>query len=573
MTPEFSAEQLTNLAGESGYAEGHRLFSAEAVRDWQQIGHTITAAVLDEKIYHVRLNITAKGIDSACNCPVSEGFEFCQHCVAVALSVRQCSDQNLASTPEKASIHHYLGGLSKQQLLAQLENLIQTDPLLQRRFVRQAQIASGSVDIAGLRKQITQALPYRKLSQRQKIRSYFEHACNELTDLSSCLDALPADAAFKLCEYTLERLNQVLMRFDPQGYQHPCTELSCRQYTRQLLRQNRPAEELATFVLEQLNQPREIYPDPLSILAPGKGLEPLISQARQRWRNQPANRPLSELLNSYASEYNDHDLLAELLSHSAGPGDTDTVLQFIRVRLVQLGTSAETRPADEQNAIYQQLQSLFDSLSRQSPDARQQEQLQQLQAEFATLQGKGEQSAELYWQLFTRQKNPTSYLNYQQANAAQSISPEQSQQTAEQYLLECAKHSSREGHQALARSHEHLFEFYLASEQLHKARIIADQLSLSPAHLEALALQLLNTEPRHSGQYYRRILTSILQDASEAAYTYIAELLQQIPEYAAEHPQCQPAADQLLRELLGELRQQHQHKRQFMRILATHFPA
>ena len=227
------------------------------------------------------------------------------------------------------------------------------------------------MDIAGLRKQITQALPYRKLSQRQKIRSYFEHACNELTDLNSCLDALPAEAAFKLCEYTLERLNQVLMRFDPQGYQHPCAELSCRQYSRQLLRQNRPAEQLATFVLEQLNQPREIYPDPLSILTPGKGLEPAISQALQHWRKQPANRQLSELLNSYATEYSDHDLLAELLSHSSGPGDTDTVLQFIRTRLAQLGTSTEPRPEDQQKAICEQLQPLFERLSRQSPDARQ----------------------------------------------------------------------------------------------------------------------------------------------------------------------------------------------------------
>ena len=69
MTSEFSAEQLTNLAGEAGYAKGYRLFHTDAVLDWQQIKHKITAAVLDEQIYHVSLSITAKGIDSACNWP------------------------------------------------------------------------------------------------------------------------------------------------------------------------------------------------------------------------------------------------------------------------------------------------------------------------------------------------------------------------------------------------------------------------------------------------------------------------------------------------------------------------
>ncbi len=572
MTPEFSAEQLTNLAGEAGYAEGVRLFSAEAVRDWQQTGHTITAAVLDEQIYHVSLNITAKGIDSTCNCPVSEGFDFCQHCVAAALSVQQRSDQGLASTAETSGIHTYLNGLSKQQLLGQLEALIQTDPLLQRRFIRQAQIASGAVDIAALRKQITQALPYRKLSQRQKIRHYFEHACSELTDLDSCLNALAAEAALKLCGYTLERLNQVLIRFDPQGYQHPCAELCCQQYSQQLLRQNWPDEQLATYLLDQLEQPREIFPDPLSILAPGKCLELLIRQARQRWQKQPANRPLAELLHSYASEYADHGLLTELLNQPASRGDNDTILQFIQVQLEQLKRPAENLSDMQREEICQQLQTLFNTLNQQSPDLQQRKQQQHLQAEFATLQGNERLSAELYWQLFTEQKNQTSYLNYQQANTEQGISAEQSQQTAEHYLLGCAQRSSKEGHQALTQSHEHLFEFYLASSQLHKARIIADQLTLSPAHLEALALQLLSSEPQHSQHYYRRILNNLLQEASEEAYLYIAELLLQIPEYATEHPLCQPAAQQLLEQLLTELRQQHQHKRQFIRILAAHFP-
>ncbi|MBN3561972.1 SWIM zinc finger family protein [Aliamphritea spongicola] len=572
--PDFSPELLSHLAGAAQFEAGQAL--QHTVQDWLEHPDLITGLVSDpytHTCHSVQLRWPRQQLEGSCDCPVSEGFEFCQHCVALALSVQQSRNTSAGTTTaEQGTVLSYLAGLPKHQLIRQLQQLTANDPKLERQLIRQAQIARGSVDIAGLRKQITQALPYRKLSQRQKIRSYFEHACNELTDLNSCLDALPAEAAFKLCEYTLERLNQVLMRFDPQGYQHPCAELSCRQYTRQLLRQNWPAEQLATFVLEQLNQPREIYPDPLSILTPDNGLESLITKARQRWQNQPANRQLSELLNSYATEYGDHDLLAELLSHSSAPADTDTLLQFIRTQLEQLKTSATNHTADAQEAICQQLQSMFDSLSRQSPDARQLRQQQQLEAEFAALQGQEKESAELYWQIFTQQKNPDSYLNYQQANTAQGISPQQSQQTAEKYLLECAKHSSRAGHQALARSHEHLFEFYLASDQLHKARIIADQLTLSPAHLEALALQLLSTAPQHSQQYYRRILTTLLQEASEQAYTYIAELLQQIPEYAAEHPQCQAAASQLLRELLGELRQQHQHKRQFMRILATHFP-
>lgn len=568
MTPEFSAEQLTNLAGEASYAKGYQLFRTEAVLDWQQIKHKVTAAVLDEQVYHVSLSITAKGIDSACNCPVSEGFDFCHHCVAVALSVQQSAEHSLTSTPEVVSIHSYLTGLSKQHLLGQLESVIQADTLLQRCFLRQAQIAAGTLDTAALRKQITQALPYRKISQRQKVRSYFQHACEELTDLGSCLSALPAEAAFKLCEYTLERLNQVLMRFDTLGYQNQCAELSCQQYSQQLLRQTWSDERLAEFLLEQLQKPREVFPDPLSILSSNSCLDLLVSKAHQQWRTRTSDRQLTDFLQSYAAEYSDSDLQIELISQVPNSTDTDAVLQLIQHNLQQLPGSNDEA---EQHSYSEQLQSLFTALDKQSLDQQQQRLKQQLFAEFIDLQGNTQASAELHWELFTTQKTQAAFIDYQQAATKQGIALNQIIDKAEQYLLSCTQRSSKEGHQALAQSHEQLFEFYLASSQLHKARIIADQLKLSPAHLEALALQLLSSSPQQSLSYYQRILTEILQEASEPAYLYACELLQQLSEYAAEQPQYQPAASELLQRLLTDLRNQHLHKRQFMRLLDHHF--
>ena len=568
MTSEFSAEQLTNLAGEAGYAKGYRLFHTEAVLDWQQIKHKITAAVLDEQIYHVSLSITAKGIDSACNCPVSEGFDFCQHCVAVALSVQQRSDLSLVSTPEVATIQSYLSGLSKHYLLGQLESMIQADPILQRRFLRQAQITVGTLDIASLRKQITQALPYRKISQRQKVRSYFQHAYEELTDLKSSLNALPAETALKLSEYTLERLNQVLMRFDALGYQNQCAELACQQYSEQLLRQTWSDERLVDFLLEQLKQPREVFPDPLSIFSKGQRLELLISKAHQQWRTQPSNRQLTELLQSYAAEYTDSDLQIELIEHAPKSTDTDAVLQLIQHNLQLLaGNNHEA----EQHSYSERLHSLFTALDKQSPDQQQHRLKQQLFAEFIDLQGNPQASTELHWELFAAQRTPAAFIDYQQAATKQGTALSTIISKAEQYLLSYTHQSSKVGHQALAHSHEQLFEFYLASNQLLKARIIADQLQLSPAHLEALALQLLSSEPQQSQSYYQRILTEILQEASEPAYLYACELLQQLPEYAVEHPQCQLAVSELLQQLLTDLRRQHQHKRQFMRLLDQHF--
>ncbi|MCK0713977.1 SWIM zinc finger domain-containing protein [Chromohalobacter sarecensis] len=55
---------------------------------WNKQGATITADVEGSERYTVTLKLNKRGLDGGCDCPASEGIDFCKHCVAVALMYR-----------------------------------------------------------------------------------------------------------------------------------------------------------------------------------------------------------------------------------------------------------------------------------------------------------------------------------------------------------------------------------------------------------------------------------------------------------------------------------------------------
>ena len=85
----ISNELLVRLAGKPAFNRGVDYFKNGHVLGLRQHRNSITAEAEGNEIYRVSLKWTSKQLDGACDCPASEGFDFCKHCVAVALALRE----------------------------------------------------------------------------------------------------------------------------------------------------------------------------------------------------------------------------------------------------------------------------------------------------------------------------------------------------------------------------------------------------------------------------------------------------------------------------------------------------
>ena len=96
---EISNELLIRLAGKPAFNRGMDYFKGGHVLGFRHKGNRVTADVEGTEIYRVTLKWTARQLDGACDCPASEGFDFCKHCVAVALTLRETqADQGTTGT-------------------------------------------------------------------------------------------------------------------------------------------------------------------------------------------------------------------------------------------------------------------------------------------------------------------------------------------------------------------------------------------------------------------------------------------------------------------------------------------
>ena len=80
---------LEKLAGQKAFEDGVVLFLDKAVESLTIDGKEVYALVNADDHHRVKLTRTSTGIEGACTCPISEDFDFCAHCVAVAMELNK----------------------------------------------------------------------------------------------------------------------------------------------------------------------------------------------------------------------------------------------------------------------------------------------------------------------------------------------------------------------------------------------------------------------------------------------------------------------------------------------------
>jgi hypothetical protein len=151
--PGFTEADLRELAGARSFERGLGYagqvsgldIAGTDITGTGSTGTEITATVSGTDDYDVWLAPGDQGLQWDCSCPFGrEGF-FCKHCVAVGLAMLEpgARDQVSVTRARRDSVEHWLGSLSRSDLLAELRGLLAADRDLRRRFELRAAAAGG----------------------------------------------------------------------------------------------------------------------------------------------------------------------------------------------------------------------------------------------------------------------------------------------------------------------------------------------------------------------------------------------------------------------------------------------
>ena len=267
LTGAATVSALVKLAGQGAYDRGVAYYEEGRVARLSVVGERITARVDGTEAYDVRLRRTPLGFDGACTCPASEGFDFCKHCVAVALAVEAREDA-MQSTQGNAvvdRIRAYLSGLSSDALIYIVLGALGESPELEDRLLMQADVAAGALDAKRLKKMITAAMPLRDLWDYRQVAQYFERAEACVTGIESIAPSLAPADLLAAVRHAFSRLDKALGRVDDSGgrrwgLQHGLHAL----HSDALARIGWTAGELAVYLLDlHLSDPWDTFNDPL----------------------------------------------------------------------------------------------------------------------------------------------------------------------------------------------------------------------------------------------------------------------------------------------------------------------
>ena len=345
MQKSISYSTLKGLAGDAAYKRGEAYFRDGRVAEMDVSGSMIHAVVEGTENYVVSLRHTAKIFEGSCNCPASDNFDFCKHCVAAGLKYLDQLEARevLKSSGKQDLLRNYLQSLDKTALVNHLLTHIEEDRQLREEWMLKAELAAGKLDAKSFRKRITSALPYRRnLYRYRDVRSYFARVDVLTQQFTELAPRFSAAEVLALVDYALKRMSKVLEHVDDSGgFRLDSQERLWALHNLAVAEVDWSKPRIAKYLLDiYLDEAAEMYPE-----IPGEycdvlgaeGLECLVALARERWdamdppkaRGGPesewqmlaAYRPLQRLLVDAARQEKDIETEIEVLAKTAIQSD------------------------------------------------------------------------------------------------------------------------------------------------------------------------------------------------------------------------------------------------------------
>lgn len=286
---------LEKLAGPGAFKRGKAYYEQGHVAEFKRRGRTITALVEGTETWRVTLRHTAAVFEGSCDCPASENFDFCKHCVATAMAYRDELEQQdqLKKSSGKDRLPAYLLTWEKQALVDLTLELLACDRPRLNALRVQADIAAGSFDDKAIKKQITAAIPYnRHLFRYAQVRNYFQSVESVLETLAPQLKTLSPDKALQLIDYAMARIERALETIDDSGgFRFPAVALLTSLHLETLQRSDMSPERLAGYLYGLYTEPViDLYPaipDDYAEVLGTEGRKQFIAIIRREWDKLP----------------------------------------------------------------------------------------------------------------------------------------------------------------------------------------------------------------------------------------------------------------------------------------------
>lgn len=493
----LSESVIKTLAGEAAYQRGLNYYNEGRVTQLNINDTRISGMVEGDRQYRVTLNHTAKIFDGSCDCPASDNFDFCKHCVAVGLAYYYQTQTNreMADAVDADAVRLYLNTFTKPQLVEELHTLIESDQSLYDHWLLRAEIAGGNLSSKDLRKRITQAIPYKPsgLWRPQEVANYFSESILALKVLEQAILSLAAPSAIKLVIYAIERLEKSLETIDDRtGHVSDLNKLLVKWFHRTLSSPEWQAKERVQLLSKLILNEKHNYdvlklPNGVIDLISDKESEDVMEAIAKAWNQMPPPSKesrtqsglyarLETLLLEDALLLNNHGRELEILAK--GAVDTDRCLKLVSkcIRYQRLDEAKK----------WLEYASQVQTLSSHDVSAIEIHQI----ALWLAL-GEFNQALEAQWSRFEESEEPSDLREVYQT--AEKTHQERAYlQQGIRYLnskIEPRQNTSRNQQRV-----ENLIAIYLSHNIVDDAIALAGQHKVHPSTLMAVA----NAAPRHS---------------------------------------------------------------------------
>lgn len=567
MTDKFpiSNDLLARLAGKPAFNRGMGYFRGGHVLGLKQIGNRITADVEGTEIYHVTLKWTSRQLDGACNCPASEGFDFCKHCVAAALTLResQAEQEKLVQGGAENRIRAYLLKQDKEKLADWLLELIETERSLLQQWSMRADRDLGILDAKALKKRITAAIPYnRQLFRYNQVRSYFAQVETVMDHLCEMAEQLPAEDTLKLADYALQRITRALETIDDSGgFRFGAVELLQTTHINSCNRLDWPKQKIASYLLEIVfSDYIDLYPDIPAYYtdALGESGMALFNDALQaRWDALP---PLKQ--GADYEEKRPYLHLQYMLEQQARLADNSKAI-------VKLKQKTATTLYDYQELAELCLKAGDDEAvetwlkkCRKTSEQDYRFRTERIQVSLFKARELWSEALDQQWLIYMKSLDLDDYCAV--LELAKSASDKRDWRKKTIQLLQQQSQGRPLRHWETSQA-DKLLEIHLHDEAIEEALAVANEERINPNLLLKLAWKISN-EPEKAMPLFQRVIEYNIMRTNNDAYKYAINLLQEIAGIMQSSQQ-----KQQMMELLEHLRQKYRAKRNFIKWLNDAF--
>lgn len=208
---DITESLLIRLAGVRAFGQGLSCYDRGGVQSVVTAEKSTEGLVQESGSHKVVLRHSHSMIEGECDCEASGGVDFCQHCVAVALSLQDGFSTITPVTKRQAmtAIRRHMAALSREGLLEQFMSVIGDDRSLRNGLLQRVQFASGGLSFSDLKDKIASIRLNGEPWEGKAVSAFFEEFDEILLCIREFADRLDSLVLLRALDFAVQHFNVV----------------------------------------------------------------------------------------------------------------------------------------------------------------------------------------------------------------------------------------------------------------------------------------------------------------------------------------------------------------------------